>query len=208
VNGVFVVEPVRAYRDALVSALSARGLEVVGSGARISDVDVVTSSPRVVVIGAAALGSSDELDAIHDVDGSTKVVALGIEEQDEDVVACAEAGVAGFVSSENSIDELIEGLACVDLGEAALSPHVGTILLRRVASVSKANQHDAHVIRLTLRERQVAELIDAGMSNKEIATQLCISMATVKNHVHNIFEKLEIRRRSEVPEAIRSKGRI
>ena len=61
---------------------------------------------------------------------------------------------------------------------------------------------------LTVRERQIARLLDEGLSNKEIAIQLCIEVATVKNHVHNILEKLNVQRRAEAVTAARVRGEI
>jgi DNA-binding NarL/FixJ family response regulator len=57
---------------------------------------------------------------------------------------------------------------------------------------------------LTARERHILELIDQGFSNKEIATQLCIEVSTVKNHVHNILEKLHVNRRSQAAALMRA----
>ena len=60
---------------------------------------------------------------------------------------------------------------------------------------------------LTRRERQIVGLIDQGLSNKEIASRLCIELPTVKNHVHNILEKLHVRRRGEAVARIRESRR-
>jgi len=122
------------------------------------------------------------------------VVALGVPEDERDVIAFAELGVMGFVERDASLEELIACILSVNAGDASFPPRIATTLLRRVSSLA-TRQASADVTALTVRERQVVQLIAEGLSNKEIATRLCIEVATVKNHVHNILEKLQVSRR-------------
>ena len=84
-------------------------------------------------------------------------------------------------------------------GQVACSPRVAAALLHRVTAMSNPAAADS---RLTRRESEIATLLDEGLSNKEIAQRLCIERATVKNHVHNILEKLEVHSRVEVAERV------
>jgi two-component system, NarL family, nitrate/nitrite response regulator NarL len=124
-----------------------------------------------------------------------RVVALGVPETDGHVLACIEAGVAGYVPRDGSLETLVATLMGVDRGEVLCSPRIIGSLFRRVAEL--AAQPQPPLERLTVRELEILELIDQGLTNKEIARRLCIELSTVKNHVHNILEKLQVRRRAD-----------
>jgi DNA-binding NarL/FixJ family response regulator len=140
------------------------------------------------------------------------VIALSVEETDEELIACAEAGVAGFVRRDAAFDELTTTISSVVRGELPCSPQTAAILLRRIAQLAAERRRVTVTARLTPREREIVRLIDDGLSNKEIAGRLHIELATVKNHVHNILEKLQVHGRLEAAAHLRgdatSGGRI
>src|SRR5439155_827652 len=111
---------------------------------------------------------------------------------------------------EASIDDLVTVIESVARGEAICSPRVAAGLLRRVAALAAGHGGDLPRAQLTNREREIVRLIDNGLSNKEIARALGIEVATVKNHVHNILEKLQVHRRGEAAARVRgtSRGRM
>jgi DNA-binding NarL/FixJ family response regulator len=84
------------------------------------------------------------------------------------------------------------------------APHIGGALMKRVHVLASNRANEQARARLTRREREVIELIDAGLSNKQIAQRLSIELATVKNHVHNILGKLDVGRRSEAAATVRT----
>jgi two-component system, NarL family, nitrate/nitrite response regulator NarL len=131
----------------------------------------------------------------------SRVVALAVPEDEAAVIACAEAGVAAFLTREQSVDDLLETLASVARGETRMSPKLAAMLLRRVTvlAAQRPNREGprSERARLTRREHEVLRLLDEGLSNKQIARRLCIELPTVKNHVHRILEKLAVRRRTE-----------
>src|SRR6266571_3842650 len=160
-------------------------------------------------------GPWDRVDmAMHDSGGvvrvvltrvpHARVVALGVIEDYDDVLGCAEAGVPGYVPREASIDDIVGVIESVHRGEAICSPRVAASLLAALAAGSVAGPLRAH---LTDREREVVHLIDDGLSNKEIARELGIEVATVKNHVHNILEKVQVHRRGEAAAQVRGTSR-
>lgn len=124
-----------------------------------------------------------------------RVVALAIDSTDE-VVAVVEAGVSGYVPKEASLTELVSTIQSVSCGEMPCSPSVAAGLCRRLADLAP-RQDQAPQRRLTVRERQVLALVGEDLSNKEIARRLCIEVTTVKNHVHNLLEKLQVHRRRD-----------
>lgn len=183
------------FRDALAEMLPRYGLTVVG---RPSDANVVLVD---VVAGA-------RVSALHDVaaaEPETPVLAINVRDADPDVLACIEAGAVGYVLQGASLDDLADAAHRAVRDEPLASPHVIATLMRRVAALSEDGRKGT-IGSLTSRELEVVELIEQGMSNKEIAAQLSIAVTTVKNHVHSILEKLKVHRRGEVAWVVRSSG--
>lgn len=192
--GVVVMGPVRIYRDTVAAALDRQEgiqvLAVMGS----SDEIVVWLRGRgadVVLADATTSAGVRAVEALSVAEPSVKVVALAGADDGWGVIACAEAGVSGFVTCESTVDDMAAAASAVARGESACSPTVAAAVLRRV------NSRDGQPAKLTPREREILALLDDGLSNKEIAADLSIGVSTVKNHVHNILEKLGARRRSE-----------
>jgi two-component system nitrate/nitrite response regulator NarL len=127
-----------------------------------------------------------------------KVVALGVPEDGPEVVAVAEAGIAGYVSREATIEEVGEAMRGVLRGEAALSGKVAAGLLRHIARQAQSRRSIEEPRQLTPREREVLCLIESGLTNKEIARALDLQLSTVKNHVHNVLAKYGAAGRADV----------
>jgi DNA-binding NarL/FixJ family response regulator len=100
------------------------------------------------------------------------------------------------------VTELGETVACVMRGELPCTPRLAATLFQRLALHASHRQDDG-ALGLTAREREILTLIDGGLSNKEIAHRLNIEVATVKNHVHRILDKLHVKRRGEAAARIR-----
>jgi two-component system, NarL family, nitrate/nitrite response regulator NarL len=183
------------FREAVARALPRYGLAVVD---RTADPDVVL----VDVTGGPRLAALRELagTAPH-----TPLLAIGVRDVDRYVLACIEAGAIGYVPQDASLDDLADATHRAVRDEPLASPHVIATLMRRVAALSE-NGRTGTVGALTSRELEVVELIEQGLSNKEIAAQLSIAVTTVKNHVHSILEKLKVQRRGEVAWLVRSSG--
>jgi two-component system, NarL family, nitrate/nitrite response regulator NarL len=197
---VLIVVGIRLYREGLVQLLSAReGLIVVGAesdGCRAAErLDQTTPDVALVEMGLP------DLDAItHALARRTPtvpLVAMGISDSDTDVLECAERGFAGFVTRDGSIDELVNTIRGAAKGELACSPRTAASLMRRLGALAAELRPTQAVVRLTRREREIAALMREDLSNKEIASRLRIEVATVKNHVHNVLDKLQVHRRSD-----------
>ena len=203
---VLVASDVRLYREGLADSLRRGGrVEVVGTaadgGATIRC--VLDRTPDIVLIDLAMGDWESAVRGVVESAPGTGVVVLGVHEIEDEVVACAEAGVAGYVTREASLEELVEVVESVSRGESLLAPRIGALLLRRVAEAAGRSRAPTGPGRLTPRELQVVGLIDEGLSNKQIAGRLSIELATVKNHVHSILEKLEVERRAEAAARVR-----
>jgi two-component system nitrate/nitrite response regulator NarL len=136
-----------------------------------------------------------------------RMIALGVDDREEEVVAWAEVGIAGYSTTEDSLDRLRAAIFSVARGETLCSPRMTAALLRRVATLAAAASAPDNVDgTLTRRESEVADLIAAGLSNKEIGQSLSIEVATVKNHVHSILGKLDVERRAQAAIRIAANG--
>jgi DNA-binding NarL/FixJ family response regulator len=136
----------------------------------------------------------------------TKIIAIAVSDDSSDIVACAEAGMVGYVSRDGSTDEVVAAVHGALRGELHCAPHVAATLFRRLAALAPgaAADVDRDAV-LTPREREIVALIDQGLSNKTIGGRLRIGTPTVKNHVHHILEKLKVRRRGEAAALVRGR---
>jgi two-component system, NarL family, nitrate/nitrite response regulator NarL len=202
VNGtrVAVIVTVRLFREAIVSDLARHGMVVVGSAAgRVEALDLIaTLKPTVVVLDVATECGFELVRAIKDATAGVKVVAVAVEDHEPEIIACAEAGVDGYVHCDGSIEDLTSTIVSVTRGELLCSPKAAATLLRRVGALASSGVGTPRLISgLTSRELEVLGLIHRGLSNKEIASQLRIEVATAKNHVHNLLEKLQVTSRAQ-----------
>ena len=107
---------------------------------------------------------------------------------------------------EGSLDDLRRAIDSVARGESIVSPKMAASLLRRVSTLAADRAAPPAIEELTVREREIVGLIEQGLANKQIAARLNIELATVKNHVHRILEKLDVTRRGEIAARLRHQG--
>jgi RNA polymerase sigma factor (sigma-70 family) len=126
----------------------------------------------------------------------TKVLILGLAESKEEVLHYVEAGAAGYVLQNDSVEALLAKLRSTYAGTAMISPEIAGALLSRVAELAQDSERAGILpntkIDLTAREREILSLIGQGLTNQQIAEQLTIEVGTVKNHVHRILNKLNV----------------
>ena len=196
---VLVVSDIRLYREGLADAL-ARGTRCDVATTDAHDVELVPAD--VVLLDLAHPHARELLDLARDADPRPRVVALGVREVEEEVIGWAEAGVAGYVTRDATLDELVSVVESVACGEMVCSPRIAALLLQRVAAAAGSSRGLVDG-RLTPRENEIVGLLDEGLSNKQIAQRLSIEPATVKNHVHNILDKLGVDRRADAAAQVR-----
>jgi two-component system nitrate/nitrite response regulator NarL len=197
---VIIVVGVRLYREGLAQLLNSQeDFDVVGtaSDGRAAAMRLEEVEPDVALIEMAVSDVETFVDALAKRPSRIPLVALGISGSDSDVVACAERGAAGFVTSDASLEELTGTIRRAADGELLCSPRTAGTLIRRLGTLAAERRPEAVGTVLTRREQEVAALMREDLSNKEIATRLRIEVATVKNHVHNVLDKLRVHRRSE-----------
>jgi two-component system nitrate/nitrite response regulator NarL len=194
---VVVVSDVRLYREGLASLLGRSGrFEVVASapGPHEAAAHVRNGQTDVVVVDVGG-GNVDAARQLLDATPDARLVVLAGPDEGEDVVALAEAGVLGYVTRDFSVDNLGATIESVARNEMVCDPWIATLLVRRVRELATDRAEPSH--RLTAREAGILQLIAEGLSNPEIASRLHIELTTVKNHVHNILEKLGAKTRAE-----------
>ncbi len=208
--GTYIITEVRSYRDALEEALRRSGrVEVVGSAAHPLEAASAIEAlhPDVVLLDLPGAMGPRWVGEIRSLVPDASVIALGLGEAEHEIIAWAEAGVAGYLGREASLDELLSAIEDAGRGDAACSPHAAAILLRRISAGPSTPrppwQRDRHI---TMREREILNLVGQGLSNQQIARRLFLALPTVKNHVHNILEKLEVHRRIDAVREIRRAG--
>jgi two-component system nitrate/nitrite response regulator NarL len=202
---VLIIDDVVLFREGLADALrrgSWAGEVRTASDGPAAVADVRSSTPDVVLLSMRSRDGLAVLGALRTVVPTVPVVMTAVSQVEDEIVACAEAGAAGFLPRDGGFDELEATVAGALRGETVCSPQVTSVLLRRVNTLAaRPTEETAH---LTPREREVLMLIERGMTNKQIASNLGIEVRTVKNHVHNLLEKLRVRRRGEAAARLRS----
>jgi DNA-binding NarL/FixJ family response regulator len=132
---------------------------------------------------------------------TAKVLVMGVAEVEEVILRFVEAGAAGYILREESADALIENIWAVYNDEALISPEISAAIMSRLTLTELAEAKSAVDVGsggyadLTPREREVLSLISQGLNNQEISENLVIEVGTVKNHVHNILQKLDVNSR-------------
>jgi DNA-binding NarL/FixJ family response regulator len=196
----FVIDDIRVFREVLATLLRTHeGIEVVGFGPVCPAVlaHLAESSPDVTLVNVSLGASIRAVKAIRSAAPNSKVIGVGLPETEQDVVGHAEAGIAGYVSTDASPEDLIATVENVSRGEMPVSPRISSSLIHRVAVLAEGHASGTLAC-LTPRETEIARLVAQGLANKQIAQRLSIELRTVKNHVHHIFEKLGVSNRGAV----------
>jgi two-component system, NarL family, nitrate/nitrite response regulator NarL len=209
---VFIVAGVRLYEDGLAQALSANPrLRVVGTAPddQTGTLRLATlpRCPDVALIDVRPPAGFGTARALRVAAPGMRLLALAVSDRAEDVVGWAESGVSGFVTHDTPLRGLVQAVEAVASTGCAAPPSVTSTLLRRMEAMAAGNPADPDPKRLTHRENEIVALIDRGLSNKQIAAELNLSLATVKNHVHSILDKLNVDRRGEAAAAVRNRAR-
>src|ERR1700733_5298637 len=205
-------------------ALFRRGLEMVLE--EEDDIDLVgqaSDGTEAVAVAGEALPDVVLMDirmpkitgieacrATKEVAPSAKIVMLTISDEEEDLFEAIRAGASGYLLKDIPLDEVADAVRAVHGGQSLINPSMAGKLLSEFATLAKRDTEEppqqVPAPRLTDREIQVLRLVARGMNNRDIAKELFISENTVKNHVRNILEKLQIHSRMEaVMVAVREK---
>ena len=219
--GALAVDPIRVlvvddhalFRRGLQMVLEQEpDIEVVGEASDGSEAveQAADTLPDIVLMDVRMpkRGGIDACTAIHEIVPSAKIIMLTISDEEADLYDAIKAGAMGYLLKEISIEEVASAIRAVHGGQSLISPSMASKLLTEFASMIKRSDDRQQVPtpRLTDREMEVLKLVARGLNNRDIAKELFISENTVKNHIRNILEKLQLHSRMEaVVYAVREK---
>jgi DNA-binding NarL/FixJ family response regulator len=200
---VIIVSDVLLYRHGLAASLARDGrVDVITA---ISALDargaLDTHSPDALLLDASAEQGLAMARQFRSSYPALRLVGFGISGDAASLIACAESGLSAFVDRNGTVEALVSAVLSAIKGELNCSPRIVALICDRLASLAGVKPEPSEP--LTRREREVAALVAEGLSNKEIAIDLRIGPATVKNHVHNILDKLNVPRRAAIPARLR-----
>jgi DNA-binding NarL/FixJ family response regulator len=144
--------------------------------------------------------------AINEVAPTARIIMLTVSDEEADLYEAVKNGASGYLLKDSSIDEVAQAIRVVADGQSLISPSMAIKLLDEFKQMSRSDRQQVPTPKLTDRELEVLKLVAQGLNNREIAKRLFISENTVKNHVRNILEKLQLHSRMEaVMYAVREK---
>lgn len=204
---IFVLTPVRLFGDGLGACFGDRPdisvLGVVNDLAALRDA-LAANEAHIVLVDVTQGIEFFDLRGIAAQWPTVALVALGLQERKQDVIQCGRVGFSGYIARDASVDTLCTTLSEIAAGRLSCPPEISGGLLRALFRTdAPASDPTALDLALTRRETEVLELLGEGLSNKEIGSHLCLSVATVKHHVHNVLDKLKLSKRAQAMRKVR-----
>jgi DNA-binding NarL/FixJ family response regulator len=206
-----VVDDQELFRRGLTMLLGVEDdIEVVGeAGDGVAATELAASAVPDVILMDVRMPKRSGIEAcvaIKDVAPTARIIMLTVSDEEADLYDAVKNGASGYLLKDSSIDEVAQAIRVVADGQSLISPSMAIKLLDEFKQMSRSDRQQVPSPRLTDRELEVLKLVAQGLNNREIAKRLFISENTVKNHVRNILEKLQLHSRMEaVMYAVREK---
>ena len=208
---VAVVDDQELFRRGLTMLLGVEDdIEVVGeAGDGVAGTELAISAAPDVILMDVRMPKRSGIEAcvaIKEAAPAARIIMLTVSDEEADLYEAVKNGASGYLLKDSSIDEVAQAIRVVSDGQSLISPSMAIKLLDEFKQMSRTDRQHVPTPRLTERELEVLRLVAQGLNNREIAKQLFISENTVKNHVRNILEKLQLHSRMEaVMYAVREK---
>lgn len=193
VINIFIIDELPIIRFALRSIFTDDpGYSIIGDAGSVKEATALLKvrKPDVITTELAFTGYGDLHLADLEADDETSVLAFTTQDSWDRVEEFVKAGGAGFVSKRSPVSEIRSAIDALAKGRNWISPY-----LRNVSTVESTVESS---IELSDRENEIAVLVARGLSSKQIAAQLCLSIRTVENHRHRIFKRLGIKRSTQL----------
>jgi DNA-binding NarL/FixJ family response regulator len=196
------VDDQELFRRGLIMLLGGDiDIEVVGEAADgITATELaITTAPDVILLDVRMPRRTgvEACRAIKEAVPATKIIMLTVSDEEADLYESVKNGAAGYLLKDSSIEEVAQAIRVVNEGQSLISPSMAVKLIDEFKQMSKPEREQGPALRLTERELEVLRLVAKGLNNREVAKELFISENTVKNHVRNILEKLQLHSRME-----------
>ena len=185
-------------------------IEVVGeAGDGVAAAELAGTAVPDVILMDVRMPTRSGIEAcasIKEVAPTARITMPTDSDEEADLYDAVTNGASGYLLTDSSIDEVAQAIRVVADGQSLISPSMAIKLLDEFKQMSRSDRQQVPSPRLTDRELEVLKLVAQGLNNREIAKRLFISENTVKNHVRNILEKLQLHSRMEaVMYAVREK---
>jgi two-component system nitrate/nitrite response regulator NarL len=200
---VAIIEDNRLVREGISEMLrELPDFEVVLAATSFETEGLRAADPQVVLldIGLQDTNCLAVAETVREEMKNARVIVMDLVPVHEELAQFVNAGVAGFILKDATLDEFVGTIRSVAEGTRVLPPRMtGTLFSQIARAAMLRNQAEARdAVRMTPREREVIALIAAGKSNKAIAGELNVAVDTVKSHVRNVMDKLALHSRLEI----------
>jgi two-component system nitrate/nitrite response regulator NarL len=207
---VAVIDEYPLFREGVICGLEKHSdIDVVAQGTTAQDAFRIAREyePHVIVIDLSILGSALSTGDTLVQFPVTSLLALATTAGEEQVPSALRRGVRGFLTRATSLHELVQTVRALKRGEYYVAPSVAAkLLMQGDGSTAKVGPEPSPMFDLTVREEEILSILIKGCSNKEIGSRLALSEKTIKHHVTNILQKLQVRNRVEA--ALLAAGRM
>ena len=197
-----VVDDQELFRRGLTRLLGVEDdIEVVGeAGDGVAATELAASAVPDVILMDVRMPKRSGIEAcvaIKEVAPTARIIMLTVSDEEADLYDAVKNGASGYLLKDSSIDEVSQAVRVVADGQSLISPSMAIKLLDEFKQMSRSDRDQVSTPRVTARELEVLKLVALGLNNRQIGTRLFISENTVKNHVRNILEKLQLHSRME-----------
>jgi DNA-binding NarL/FixJ family response regulator len=193
-----IVESNRLYREFIMSLLN-RETEFCIDGFRTTAELTAFSKPHVVLAQCDTPEFAQVKDLLKTQPG-VKLAILNADPEQKNLLTCIRVGVAGFILKDADAVDVVDTIRAVSIGHKIIPPSIAVSICRQLYEEKSPSNGASSLVgaHITVREQQILNLMIDGLTNKEVAQKLNIATHTVKSHVHNLFQKLEIRNRVDL----------
>jgi DNA-binding NarL/FixJ family response regulator len=177
---------------------------IIGCASQVEQLHFLMPQCDVALIGYNFAGkqTADLIHELHDTYGQVRLIVVGVPEVPVEIVRFVESGVVGYILEDDSAEDLLCKFRAAVEGRALVSDEVAAMMMKHINKLVTSppglnGKKKENVTLLTPRQREVVKLICEGLTNEEIAGELCVECGTVKNHVHHILKKIGATNRHE-----------